>query len=88
MIDLNDPNIPIIGAKPKMTDEEAGNAILGTLQMLVTLIRDMLPYVENHIANTQGLIEACGPDCEEFKDSLRNAQHICSAVYEFLGEEE
>ena len=70
MIDLNDPNIPIIGAKPKMTDEEAGNAIMGTLQLLVTLIRDMLPYVE------------AAPETD------KEAQHICSAVYEFLGTEE
>ena len=70
MLNLNDPNIPIIGAKPKMTDEQAGDAIIGTLQMLVTLIRDMLPYVE------------AAPDDD------KTAKHICSAVYEFLGEEE
>lgn len=72
MIDINDPTIPIIGAKPKvhgMTEDEAGDAILGTLQILVTLIRDMLPYVEAAPEDDMG------------------AKHICSAVYEFLGEE-
>jgi len=77
MLNLNDPNIPIIGAKPKMTDEQAGDAILATLQMLVTLIRDMLPYVEA-VANLDTLAMV---------SVHSNAKHICSAVYEFLGEE-
>ena len=93
MINLNDPTIPIIGAKPEMSDGQKMASIMEALGLLLSLVKEMQPYVEQHAAATRGLMAAMDSgDCpttnyDELSNALAGSEGIIARINDFFGDE-